>query len=156
MTGPDGRTWVAGVDGCRAGWCVVLVAIDAPEHADIRLCADFRAVLDLPEAPAIIAVDMPIGLPERTGPGGRAPERHVRPLLGPRQSSVFSVPPRDAVLREDYREACATARALSDPPRKVAKQCFNLFPKIREIDREMTPALEARVFECHRKWPSGR
>jgi predicted RNase H-like nuclease len=39
--------------------------------------------------------------------------------------------------------------ATSEPPRKVAKQCFHLFPKIREIDRLMTPALEARVFEAH-------
>jgi len=53
------------------------------------------------------------------------------------------------VMCADYREACAVAMATSDPPRKVAKQCFNLFPKIREIDRLMTPGLEARVFEAH-------
>jgi predicted RNase H-like nuclease len=31
----------------------------------------------------------------------------------------------------------------------VAKQCFHIFPRIREIDALMTPALEARVFEVH-------
>jgi predicted RNase H-like nuclease len=31
----------------------------------------------------------------------------------------------------------------------VSKQCFHLFPKIREIDRLMTPELEDRVYEAH-------
>ena len=45
--------------------------------------------------------------------------------------------------------ACATAFATSDPPRKVSKQCFNLFPKIREIDALMNPQLQTRVHETH-------
>jgi predicted RNase H-like nuclease len=47
---------------------------------------------------------------------------------------VFSIPVRAAVEAEDYRAACAQALAGSNPPRKVAKQGFFLFPKIREID----------------------
>jgi predicted RNase H-like nuclease len=97
----------------------------------------------------VIALDMPIGLPERIGPSGRGPERAVRPLLGERQSSVFAVPSRAAVMESDYGRACAVASATSEPPRKVAKQCFNLFPKIREIDRLMSPPLEERVYEAH-------
>ncbi|MCC2114005.1 MAG: DUF429 domain-containing protein, partial [Hyphomicrobiales bacterium] len=34
-------------------------------------------------------------------------------------------------------------------PRKVSKQCFNLFPKIREVDAVMTPAQESRIYEVH-------
>ncbi|MEO1199717.1 MAG: DUF429 domain-containing protein [Pseudomonadota bacterium] len=142
-------SWIAGVDGCRTGWCVVLTPVDALHQARLQLCPCFADILTLPEAPVIIAVDMPIGLPDHVGPGGRAPETHVRPLLGARQSSVFSVPSRRAVMEEDYRTACQVALETSDPPRKIAKQTFNLFPKIREIDRLMTPDLEARVFECH-------
>ena len=141
--------WVAGVDGCRSGWAVVFRDIDRWESPRLALAERFRDILEAPEAPQIIAVDMPIGLPERTGPGGRAAERAARPQLGPRQSSVFSVPARPAVMCEDYREACSLALAHSDPPRKVSKQCFHLFPKIREIDALMTPALEARVYEVH-------
>jgi predicted RNase H-like nuclease len=143
------EAWVAGVDGCPRGWAVVLrpLAGDAPPV--FTLAADFAAVLADPRAPAVIAVDMPIGLPERIGPGGRGPERAIRPLLGARQSSVFAVPSRAAVMCADYREACAVAAATSEPPRKVAKQCFNLFPKIREVDALMTPALEDRVHEAH-------
>jgi predicted RNase H-like nuclease len=46
-------------------------------------------ILDLPEKPAIIAIDVPIGLPEVMPPGGRACDRLARRLLGPRGASVF-------------------------------------------------------------------
>ncbi|MQT13147.1 DUF429 domain-containing protein [Segnochrobactrum spirostomi] len=147
------RPVVAGVDGCPGGWAVVLRDLERPAAAPVLLkAARFADVLALPEAPAIIAVDMPIGLPDRTaGVGGRAAERFVRPLLGARQSSVFSVPCRAAVMDsgDDYRLACTLARAYSDPPRAVAKQCFMIFPKIREVDDAMRPDLEARVYESH-------
>ncbi len=99
----------------------------------------------------MIAVDMPIGLPERTGFGGRAAENAVRPLLGARQSSVFSVPSRSAIYAEDYAGACARASETSDPPRKVSKQLFNIAPRIREIDELLRafPAVTTRVFEVH-------
>ena len=141
--------WVAGVDGCRSGWLAIL--LDVAGNAAPRLEHFFRFgdVLTAPQDLQVIAVDMPIGLPERAGPGGRGPERAVRPLLGARQSSVFSVPARAAVMAQDYRAACALALAHSEPPRKVSKQCFHLFPKIREIDALMTPELEARVYEVH-------
>lgn len=141
--------WVAGVDGCPAGWALVLRPLDGDAAPVFAVVAGFAAVLDHQLSPSVIAVDMPIGLPERIGPAGRGPERAVRPLLGARQSSVFAVPSRAAVMANDYGEACAIAAATSDPPRKVAKQCFNLFPKIREIDRLVTPGLEDRVYEAH-------
>jgi predicted RNase H-like nuclease len=111
----------------------------------------FADVLAAPETPAIVAVDMPIGLPERAGHGGRAAENAVRPLLGPRQSSVFSVPSRAAVYAGDYTEACQRALATCDPPRKVSKQLYHLTPQIREIDDLLRddPSLGRRVFEVH-------
>jgi len=94
---------------------------------------------------------MPIGLPDRIEGSGRGPEQSVRPLLGQRQSSVFSIPARDAVEASDYAEACALAMAASTPPRRVSKQGFHLFPKIREIDRLLRGdrGLISRVFEVH-------
>src|SRR6476620_12020575 len=125
--------WFAGVDGCRAGW----VAAFAPAvggDVRVRIVARFADVLAAPEAPSVVAVDIPIGLPERAGPGGTAAENAVRPLLGARQSSVFSVPSRAALAAEDYADACRIAFASSEPPRKVSKQLFMLAPKIREVD----------------------
>ncbi|WP_186394273.1 DUF429 domain-containing protein [Stappia sp. TSB10GB4] len=142
---------VAGIDGCRLGWIAVLrdyEAQDAPPRHTLLQLPRFAELLADPGI-SVLAVDMPIGLPERAGAGGRGPERCVRPLLGERQSSVFSVPARAAVFCDDYGEACAAALATSDPPRKVSRQAFHLFPKIREIDAVMTPALEVRVHEVH-------
>lgn len=141
--------YVAGVDGCRGGWLVALRLLDDPAAAALKVLATFAEVLDLPERPLLIAVDMPIGLPAATGAGGRGPDRLARANLGQRQSSVFAMPSRAAVMTTDYAAACRIALATSDPPRKISKQAFNLFPKIREIDALMTPELQERVVECH-------
>lgn len=153
---------IAGVDGCPGGWIAVVREIDG---AAIRTVLTIRVVelaelLDGPDAPSIVAVDMPIGLPDFVGPNGRAPERLVRPGLGGRQSSVFSIASRAAVyaavdeaipVDERYRHACAIARQTSDGSKAVAKQAFHIFPKIVEIDRLLRtrPELQAIVRECH-------
>lgn len=151
MTVDDASHWVAGVDGCPAGWIAVLRDLTGREAARVRVAPQLVDVIDAPERPAVIAVDMPIGLPDRIGLAGRGPERLVRPLLGQRQSSVFAIPARAAVEATDYRAACAAALAASDPPRKVSKQAFFLFAKIREIDALLRarPSLQERVWESH-------
>lgn len=139
---------VRGVDGCPAGWIAVTIAATGPLTPCVTITRDFA---ELTTGVEKIAVDMPIGLPEKAGPGGRGPETLVRPLLGERQSSVFSVPSRAAVYADDYGEACRIALATSNPPRKVSKQAFFLFPKIREIDgllRAETRLVD-RVHEVH-------
>ncbi|MCG7394615.1 DUF429 domain-containing protein [Microvirga sp. ACRRW] len=143
--------WVAGVDGCRAGWIAALMEVGNPASARIVVAPTLAAIADAPEQPAVIAIDMPIGLPERTNGSGRIPEQLIRPLLGQRQSSVFAIPSRQAVYAAEYGEACWIALATSDPPRKVSRQGFNIFPKIREIDALLRsrPALIDRVFEVH-------
>lgn len=142
--------WFAGVDGCPAGWMAAFIRA-GQDGARVRVVRQFADIFSAPEAPAVVAVDMPIGLPERAGPGGRAAENAVRPLLGERQSSVFSVPARAAIYAEDYREACRLALANSEPPRKVSKQLFNIAPKIREVDGFLrgNPTHAPRVFEVH-------
>jgi predicted RNase H-like nuclease len=141
--------WVAGVDGCRSGWLAVFLDIAGAVPPRLRLFPAFADILAVPEQPERVAVDMPIGLPDRIVGSGRAAEIAVRPLLGERQSSVFSVPARAAVMCDDYRQACRVALASSDPPRAVAKQSFALFRKIREVDALMTVELAERVIETH-------
>jgi predicted RNase H-like nuclease len=144
------RDWLAGVDGCAGGWLAAFLRQDG-RAAHVRMAAHFADIVAAPEVPSVIAVDIPIGLPERAGYGGRAAENAVRPLLGARQSSVFSVPSRAAIGAGDYREACRIALATSDPPRKVSRQLFMIAPKIREVDAALRaePATIARVFEVH-------
>ncbi len=146
---PANEYWVAGVDGCRSGWIVVLRPLSAPAAATLHFASTFSDVLQLTNRCTAIGIDMPIGLPEISGIGGRLADREARANLGARQSAVFAVPSRAAVMEQDYREACAVALATSSPPRKVSKQCFHLFPRIREIDALMTPPQQDRIFECH-------
>lgn len=141
--------WVAGLDGCRRGWLAVLIDMEGEAAHRLRLLTAFAEVFSLPEAPEKIAIDIPIGLPERAIIGGRLCCNALRRRLGDRRSAVFAAPARMAVMESDYACACAVAFTLSDPPRRVSKQCFNIFPKIREVDAAMTPALQDRVRESH-------
>jgi predicted RNase H-like nuclease len=154
---------VAGVDGCRGSWLAVFRDADGREPPRLKLFSSFADILRAAEGPARIAVDMPIGLPERTGRGGREPEMLVRPHLGERQSSVFSIPSRSAVYAETaefsdleewyaaHRRASKVARATSDPPRGISIQAFGIFSKIREIDQLLLsrPELSQHVIESH-------
>jgi predicted RNase H-like nuclease len=140
---------VAGVDGCRGGWLCVLWDPAAKANPRVLQFHHFGEVLSLAEEPARIAVDIPIGLPRSGSKGGRLCDNAARRNLGPRQSALFAVPARAALEETDYARACTVALANSNPPRKVSKQCFNLFAKIREVDALMTPALQERVRECH-------
>ncbi|TPM25395.1 DUF429 domain-containing protein [Mesorhizobium sp. B2-3-4] len=152
---------LVGADGCKAGWVAVRCGPGA--SPSVAVFASFAALLAAIAEDAVIAVDMPIGLPEFSQKGGRGPEALVRPLLGPRQSSVFSIPSRAALYAdtsdfttleawyEAHRRASEVAKVTSDPPRGVSIQAFGIFSKIREIDALLMarPALRGRIFESH-------
>lgn len=152
-------TVAAGVDGCRGGW---IAAIAEPgEQPEIGVFSRFSEIVEALPQDAMIAVDMPIGLPDHGGAGGRGPETLVRPLLGMRQSSVFSIPSRDAAYagndRPDvswlaaHRHASEVAMQTSMPPRGVSIQAFGLFAKVRELDGllRQQAGLGERVMESH-------
>ncbi|MBK8456360.1 MAG: DUF429 domain-containing protein [Phyllobacteriaceae bacterium] len=152
---------IAGVDGCKAGWIAVWSIDDA--NLDTAVFNSFAGLLSFLPGDAIVAVDMPIGLPDVISGGGRGPEQIVRTFLGPRRSSVFAIPSRAAVhaepgpfedwpaMRAARRRADAVARETSTPPHGLAFQSFMLFPRIREIDALLRaePRLAGRVIESH-------
>ena len=160
MSEASADTWLAGVDGCAGGWVVALADWNFATIA-LRHIKSFAELFCDGEGPGLAAVDMPIGLPEQTGPKGRTPERLVRQLLGARQSSVFSIPSRAAVYagadadepdeRTRFLRACEIARATSAQGRAVAKQGFHIFRKIVDVDRflQRRRDLLHRVFEVH-------
>ena len=93
------------------------------------------------------AVDIPIGLPTT---GRRECDSLARRELGPvRGSSVFAAPPLSAVKGKSYETACRLAERATG--KKVSKQAWNLFPKIREVRETLIeePRLRRRVFETH-------
>jgi predicted RNase H-like nuclease len=152
-----GEQVVAGVDGCRGGWIVVMAEPTAEDG--LRLCRtavvpDFAGVLALAEACAAVAVDMPIGL---SADGRRQADFEARRRVGPRRSSVFPPPPRSILSLSDYVSANAACRARFG--RGMQKQVFNIAPRMREVDLVMTPALQARYVEAHPEvcfWALGR
>lgn len=142
-----GSRWLAGVDGCRGGWFAVLgrrATGVAFHEVRFALCENFAQVLTLPEQPAIIAVDIPIGLLDCACPGGRPCDRAARKMLGPgRATSVFSPPVRAALSASDYRNALRLNGS------GMSKQAYNITHKIREVDELMQPGLQRRVYEAH-------
>jgi predicted RNase H-like nuclease len=160
MTNHDKDAWLAGVDGCPGGWIAVFGRPDG-EVKPPRVVKRFSEIVFADERPAIIAVDVPIGLPKQSPDKGRLAERAVRPLLGDRKSSVFRIPSRRAVEasvaaepadeRERFFKACEIARQTSDDRKAFAKQGFYILDKVVEVDEFLRghPAYVARVFETH-------
>ncbi|MBS0248953.1 MAG: DUF429 domain-containing protein [Proteobacteria bacterium] len=157
-TGSD--VWLAGVDGCPAGW---LVAFGRPsgEVRAPRIVKSFADIVFSAEKPAIVAIDVPIGLPRQSPAGGRRAEQEARALLGNRKSSVFRIPSRPAVEasiastpvddRERFFAACAIARDTSDDRKGFAKQGFYILDKVAEVDGFLRAHKDnaGRVFETH-------
>lgn len=134
-------SWVAGVDGCQAGWIVVVLhRIRKTWTPQVTLCPKFADVLVLNPAPAVVAIDIPIGLMDTPQPGGRPCDRQARQLLGRRASSIFTPPTRSMLQATRYEQVRTQGLSM---------QSFNILPKIREVDQLMTPALQQRVHEAH-------
>lgn len=140
--------WVAGVDGCRAGWIVALRRLDDDELA-IRLIASFAEIESLPERPRRIAVDMPMGFADAACKGGRLCEREARALLPGKSSSVFSLPCRAALAASDYATALKLNRASGPDAVGLSKQAFHLLDKLRDLDDWITPHRQKRCIEAH-------
>jgi len=126
--------WVAGVDGSKSGWFVVLWQPDT--HAvRWRVVEDTADLFALAEQPEVIVIDMVLGLPSEAERGGRACDRAARKLLGwPRSSSIFSPPCRAALACTTYPEALAVNRASSAAHIGISKAASYRVPKIRALD----------------------
>jgi predicted RNase H-like nuclease len=140
--------WVAGVDGCRAGWVVALRNLETGALS-IRLIAAIAEIERLPEKPQRIAIDMPMGFASIACKGGRACERAARALLPGKSSSVFSLPCRAALAATDYPQALALNRASGPDQIGLSKQGFHLLPKLRDLDSWITPQRQKRCIEAH-------
>ncbi|ACA20884.1 NUDIX hydrolase [Methylobacterium sp. 4-46] len=143
--------WVAGVDGCPGGWIAAFQPLAAGAPVRLRVLPDLASLCDGPEAPAIVAIDIPIGLPERVGAGGRLAEQLVRPLLGPRRASVFPTSSRAVVQAPDYAAAIALSRQGDRQPFAPSPPANALFPRIRAVDALLRARAELRerVREVH-------
>ncbi|MHC4622058.1 MAG: DUF429 domain-containing protein [Planctomycetota bacterium] len=146
---------VAGVDGCKAGWCVATASAHQTGRESLGrtlqletffVTATFADVLSKTQSCKLVCVDIPIGLSE--GEQRRRCDIEARRLLGsPRASTVFPAPVRPCLSADDYQTACGIS--LEHSGKKLSRQSFGLLKKIRDVDGLMTPELQDRVREVH-------
>jgi predicted RNase H-like nuclease len=97
--------------------------------------------------PAVIGIDIPIGLLER---GARVCDREARRILGRgRASSVFPAPIRAVLQAESYLEACQIRCRIEQ--KKLSRQAWGIVPKVREVDAllKRRPELNGVLREVH-------
>jgi predicted RNase H-like nuclease/ADP-ribose pyrophosphatase YjhB (NUDIX family) len=138
---------VLGVDACPAGW--VGVVIDPQRRASVFVAPDITGLVDLVrerhEIP-VVAVDIPIGLPDA---GGRQADAEARRALVGKASSVFSTPVRAAVEAATYEEARAANLAATGGRTSVSAQAYALREKVLQVDAWVRGRPGARVIEVH-------
>lgn len=158
-------SFCVGVDGCKGGWIAVWRGQGL--QTVMQVYSNFSELADAFPSDAIIAVDIPIGLPDRILGSGRVAEQAARKKLPGKASSVFSVPSREAIemgflhwesyqsrkiaYDEAYRQTKEVARETSEPPKSLSRQAFGILPKIAEVDRWLQAHKESsdRVCESH-------
>jgi len=119
---------IAGADGCKDGW-ICLTRDPRTGEVTGRVYRDGQELILQAPRPAVLAIDIPIGLPD-TGP--RDCDLEARKILGARRSSVFPAPLRPVLSARTWEEACAMREAIEG--KRVSKQLAAILPKIREID----------------------
>ena len=124
---PKPVDWI-GIDGCRGGWIIAWLKDGCP--AEIRFAESLQPFLKQAPKDAVILIDMILYKPDETSP--RPFDRIAKSQLGKWHSRVFPAPPKEALSAQDYPEACQKSFLLSG--KKISKQCYNLFPKIREAN----------------------
>ena len=133
-----------GVDGCRGGWIAAVL-----DHGDMRLLRydDLSSLIE--EYPVFDAflIDMAIGL--RNSTNEIRPDNEAKKELGPKASSVFPIPSRDAVYADgEEAQKQANIRTLG---KSLAKQSIAIIPKIRELDTFLNahPEYKNKILESH-------
>jgi predicted RNase H-like nuclease len=135
---------VAGVDGCPGGW--IVATSDQGGSLTLRVVGAFAEVLLAAPRPDVVAVDIPIGLPDL---GARACDVEARRLLGARRSSVFPAPIRPALSARSYDEACEKRFRIER--KRYSLQTWYILAKIRQVDNLLAadPRLQDTVREAH-------
>lgn len=131
---------VLGVDGCRGGW--LAAELDDDDRVSWHWTGDIQELLRRPSD--VVAIDIPIGLPEA---GVRSCDMQARAALGRRGVTVFPAPVRPVLGCTSYAEARRLLGAAGG--RSMSAQAFGIVAAVRQVDAAITPADEARVVEAH-------
>ena len=135
-----------GVDGCRAGW--LAIGLETDDSWQVNTFPDVSSLWNHHRQASLILIDIPIGLKAEGGAERRC-DPEVRKLLGPRRSSVFPAPCRQAIYARSYQEACDVNQRLTG--KRLSVENWNIIPKIREVDCLLADDTSAgeRIREIH-------
>jgi len=134
-------TQVAGIDGCPKGW--IAIVLEEGRFARAEFASTFAELLSHLAGTQVIAVDIPIGLPD--GSERRAADVEARKRLGKLGPAVFATPPRIVLEVPSYSEANALSKELFG--RGISAQSYALRKKILEVDECATT--DDRIYEVH-------
>jgi predicted RNase H-like nuclease len=141
MGGGGGR--VLGVDACKRGWIGIAIQEGV---AGAYVAGHIEALITQARADGplgVVAVDMPIGLPDT---GQRQADVLARAVVGPLWPSVFITPVRRALQAADHATASAINREITG--HGISVQAFGLKPKLFQVE-QWAQATTVRVVEVH-------
>ena len=138
---------VLGVDACPGGW--VGVVLDTDLRASVFVApaiTELVALVGETHDVAVVAIDIPIGLPDS---GGRLSDAEARRVLVGKSSSVFSTPVRAALEAATYAEGRAANLAATDGRTSVSAQAYALREKVLQVDAWVRSRPGVAVIEVH-------
>lgn len=134
---------VLGIDACKAGWIGIALGDGDPSAYFGTRIGELVADADEDGAVGVVAVDMPIGLPDR---GRRRADVLARQAVGRRWPSVFMTPVRAALEADDHVSAVEANRRLAGEG--ISRQAFALKEKLLQVDHWVRRTTR-RVVEVH-------
>lgn len=135
---------MVGIDGYRGGWVAAVAAAGEVSWMTAPVDGIGALLAHLPSAGCVIAIDMPMGLPERDR---RLCDALAKAALGRAHARVFLTPPRPVLLlprATPNDEVQALSRELTGAG--VSRQALALAPRILALDAH---ARDPRLVEAH-------
>ena len=128
--------------------------VGAPHLAEVHLVPSAHDLLALGSP---VAIDIPIGMMDRAADGSRPPDRAAidflvqrnRDFLANIHSRVFAAPSREHLADFCAGLAYESLNARYPVGRKLSRQCFNICPKIVEVDRLLSDRPDLPIYEVH-------
>lgn len=138
---------VLGVDACPRGWVGVVLDTDRRPWVHVAATiADLVGLVREQHDVGVVAIDIPIGLPDS---GGRLADTEARRALVGKSSSVFSTPVRAALEAATYEEAREANLAATDGRTSVSAQAYALREKVLQVDAWVRSRPGVDVIEVH-------
>ncbi|KAF0193514.1 MAG: 7 8-dihydro-8-oxoguanine triphosphatase [Bacillota bacterium] len=133
-----------GIDGCKGKWvavCITESRFEVKKYDSIaEICTRYN------DADRYL-IDMPIGLVEKEI--DVRPDAIVRKMLGPKGSSIFGVPCRQAVYAES--KAAAREKNIAVLGKSLSEQTLGIAHAIRQVDEFLqgNTGWKDRLLESH-------